>query len=140
MKIENIMTTKVATLQMDDSLATAKEIFENTRFHHLPVLEEGELRGIISDRDLWRNLSPFLHTASERSQDIHTLKKKIHQIMTRKVVTATRETHLKDAVQILMRNHISCVPVVSPDGKLEGIVTLRDLLKALVKQITQSSS
>ena len=138
MKLENIMTTRVATLEMDDSLATAKEIFENTKFHHLPVLEGGALRGIISDRDLWRNLSPFLHTASERSQDIHTLKKRVHQIMTREVITATRETNLTDAVQSLMTNHISCLPVVSTDGKLEGIVTLRDLLKALVKQMMNS--
>ncbi|MGL4889516.1 MAG: CBS domain-containing protein, partial [Aeromonas veronii] len=54
MHIRDIMTTRVATVSMDDRLSVIKDIFEQAHFRHLLVLEEGELVGVISDRDLFR--------------------------------------------------------------------------------------
>ncbi len=133
MKLEDIMTTRVVTLEMDDTLEVVKEIFENTRFHHLPITEDGKLRGIISDRDFARHISPFISTLSERTQDVNTLKKKVHQIMSRDIITASKETTIPEAAQILLKTNVSCLPVVSDEGTLEGIVTMRDLLRALLK-------
>ncbi len=53
MHIRDIMTTRVATVSMDDRLSVIKDIFEQAHFRHLLVLEEGELVGVISDRDLF---------------------------------------------------------------------------------------
>ncbi|HDM74906.1 MAG TPA: CBS domain-containing protein [Deltaproteobacteria bacterium] len=138
MKLEEIMTTRVVTLEMDDTLEVIKEIFENTRFHHLLVLENGKLRGIVSDRDFARHISPFISTLSERTQDVNTLKKKVHQIMSRNLITASKETSIKDATQILLKTNVSCLPITSEDGTLEGIVTMRDLLRALLKNHLQT--
>ncbi len=138
MKLEEIMTTRVVTLEMDDTLEMVKEIFENTRFHHLPIVKDGKIRGIISDRDFARHISPFIYTLSERTQDVNTLKKKVHQIMSRDLITATKDTTIEDATQILLNTNVSCLPITSDDGILEGIVTMRDLLRALLKSHLQT--
>jgi acetoin utilization protein AcuB len=58
MSIKNVMTGKVVTVKMDDPLSAVKEIFEAQRFHHVLVVENGKLFGVVSDRDLLKALSP----------------------------------------------------------------------------------
>ncbi|MBU4055943.1 MAG: CBS domain-containing protein, partial [Proteobacteria bacterium] len=64
MKIESLMTTKVATVGMDETLQALNDIFLKANFHHLLVVENHALRGVISDRDVLRMTSPFLNTPS----------------------------------------------------------------------------
>ena len=133
MNISSIMTKIVVTVELDDSLQTINEIFSHSRFHHLLVVENNELRGVISDRDVLKASSPFLNTLAERSRDIETLSKRAHQIMSREPITVTKEHSLGEAVALLLKQKVSCLPVVSPEGKIEGIVTWKDLIKAYVR-------
>ena len=87
MKVQEIMTATVVTVEMDDSLKVVKEIFDNVDFHHLLVIDEGALFGVISDRDLLHVLSPKVGTVAETSADAADLNKRAHQIMSRKPVT-----------------------------------------------------
>ncbi len=93
MHIRDIMTTRVATVSMDDRLSVIKDIFEQAHFRHLLVLEEGELVGVISDRDLFRAISPYLDSEAEMSRDTETLTKRAHQIMSRQPVTIAPPSH-----------------------------------------------
>lgn len=136
MKLDSIMTKAVVIVDMDDTLARLWEIFHRERFHHLLVVEEGELRGVISDRDLLKSSSPFVNTLAEQKRDLDILKKRAHQIMSRKPITIRKEASLEEAVQLLLRERISCLPVVSADGGIEGIITWRDLLRAYAQQAT----
>jgi len=131
MRIEEIMNKGIVTVGMDDSLKTVKEIFDNLRFHHLLVVESGELVGVISDRDLLKALSPNIGTAAETVRDSATLKKKVHQIMTRKPVTLGPNAGIHEAVDIFNNYNISCIPVIDFDNKPVGIMSWRDILKAL---------
>ena len=124
------MTRRVVTVDMDDTLAILLEIFHHVRFHHLLVVEDNKLRGIISDRDLLKASSPFVNTPAEQKRDLMILKKRAHQIMTRKPITITKEASCEDAARLMLRENISCLPVVSSAGRIEGIVTWRDLLRA----------
>ncbi len=54
MKIKDIMSVRVVCVEFDDTLATVKHIFDNLKFHHLLVVEDGKLYGIVSDRDLFK--------------------------------------------------------------------------------------
>ena len=130
MKIRSIMTTKVVTVSMDDPLKVIIEIFSHARFHHLLVVERDRLRGVISDRDVLKTTSPFLHTISERPRDLAILNKRAHQIMTREPVTITVDTTLEEAINLLLHENVSCLPVLSEDGRIEGIVTWKDLIRA----------
>jgi acetoin utilization protein AcuB len=136
MKLDSIMTRRVVTVGMDDTLATLWVIFDNVRFHHLLVIEGGELRGIISDRDLLRASSPFVNTLAEQKRDLIILKKRAHQIMTRKPITIGKEASSEDAARLMLRENISCLPVVSSGGQIEGILTWKDLLDAYADQAT----
>lgn len=133
------MTKKVVTINMDTTLKTICKIFEDKKFHHLFVIENDKLCGVISDRDLFRALSPFLKTAAEQNRDLATLTKHAHQIMSRKPITIKTEASSKDAVQLMLQKNISCLPVLSSDGKIEGVVTWKDLLVAYSKQIDDNS-
>ena len=132
MKLEDIMTTEVVTVGMDDRLETVQELFDQFKFHHLLVVEDNALMGIISDRDLLKAVSPFVATGAERMQDLITLDKRVHLIMTRKPITAEKETTVKEAARQLVENSISCLPILSPEKEVIGIVTLKDILKMLV--------
>ena len=136
MIIADIMTINPVTVNMDTELLTIKEIFDHVYFHHLLVENESDntIAGVISDRDLLSALSPYIHTISETLRDKETLKKRAHQIMSRQIDTVTPATDCNVAVQKMLDADISCLPVVSDDRVILGIVTWKDFLKNYLKQ------
>ena len=131
MLVKSIMSTRVVTVEMDDSLASVKHIFDHVSFHHLLVVEEGALFGVISDRDLLRAVSPNVETESETLRDRATLNKRVHQILTRKPITLFANAGIYDAIEIFNKHNISCIPIVDKENKPVGIISWRDILKAI---------
>tara|TARA_B110000091_G_scaffold193489_1_gene218579 strand:+ start:1323 stop:1736 length:414 start_codon:yes stop_codon:yes gene_type:complete len=125
------MTKSVVTVEMDDSLAVVKNIFDNTSFHHLLVIEHFAVVGIISDRDLLKALSPNIGTAAESVRDAATLNKKVHQIMSRNVISLLPSTPIYQVISTFIQHNISCIPIIDIDGKLVGILTWRDIFRVL---------
>ena len=132
MLIKDIMTTRVATVSMDDRLTVIKDIFEQARFRHLLVLEEDQLVGVISDRDLFRAISPYLDSEAEMSRDTETLNRRAHQIMSRQPVTIASHLPVRDGVKIMLEKNVSCLPVLE-NGALVGIISWKDLLRAALE-------
>lgn len=128
MGIAAIMSKRVVSVHLDDSLHTIQELFGATGFHHLLVVENKKLKGIISDRDLLKAISPFLDTIGERSKDRATLDKKAHQIMTREVVTLPHYATIVDAINLFCIHSVSCLPVVDAQLHPIGIVSWRDVM------------
>jgi acetoin utilization protein AcuB len=119
---------------MDHTLAQVRDLFTAYRFHHLIVTEAGRVVGVLSDRDLLKHLSPFVDGANERAQDRWSLNKKVHQIMTRRLVSCTPETPLAEAGALMRDHRVHCLPIVDDRGHLKGILTMRDMLEwALVR-------
>lgn len=135
MSIERLMSRFPVTVRMDDSLEHVKNIFERERFHHLLVVEDNTLVGVLSDRDLFKALSPRLETASETSKDKACLHRRVHQIMTRELLTLTPEADLTDAIHLLTKHPVSCIPVVNEHNKPLGILTWRDILRIIEQYI-----
>jgi acetoin utilization protein AcuB len=132
MTLGKIMTARIVTVEMDDRLEVVKEIFDTMGFHHLLVVDEHKkLSGVLSDRDLLRALSPYVGSATETARDLATLNKRVHQIMTRRPITLRQESGIAEAVELLLKNRISCLPIVDEDFKPVGIVSWRDLLRTL---------
>ena len=129
MKLGDIMTKSVVTVHLDDTLQRIRDIFGESEFHHLVVTDEGKVVGVISDRDLLKQLSPFAgHLLMERQQDLNIFKRRAHQIMRRRPVVAREHMPLAEASDLLMRKGVTCLPIVSRDWRVRGIVTWRDLL------------
>ncbi len=139
MNVETIMTRHVVTVRMDEELHVIRELFDRYRFHHVVVVDKCRVVGVISDRDLLRNVSPFIGKASERTMDTASLHRKAHQVMTRGLVSVTPETKIGDAALLLLNNKISCLPVLDANGACVGIVTMRDLLRWSLKQMADQT-
>jgi len=135
--VGSIMSKRVVSITMDDTLAKARELFLEFHFHHLLVLESGRVVGVISDRDLLKALSPFIGSLSELDRDRATLHKRAHQVMSRNPITVEAGETVETAAQRLLENRVSCLPVVTQDGKVNGIISWRDLLKVYLPPPSQ---
>ena len=136
-QVGKVMRRRWAQLEMDDDLWKVRELFQGLRTHHMLVIENEELVGVISDRDLLRAISPYLGSISEQTRDRATLDKRAHHIMTRDVCTITASRTLREAVRLFLERDISCLPVIVPGSmKVEGMLTRKDVLRWLVSDET----
>lgn len=119
---------------MDDTLGQIQKIFEKYKIHHLLVVEDEEIIGFISDRDVLKEISPHVDTLSEDSYARQTLKKKAPQIMTRNPITVEPDILVEDAASIMLEKNISCLPVVSSSGNIEGILSWKDILTLFIER------
>ena len=133
MAISKIMKSQVVAVDMDHTIRRVNELFASNEFHHLLVLEDNKLVGIISDRDLFKSLSPRIGTPAETLQDTALLNKKAHQIMTRNPIVINQKAAVQDAIEIFNQNKISCIPVVNDEHIPVGILSWRDIMRLLVK-------
>ncbi|WP_318013720.1 CBS domain-containing protein [Roseateles oligotrophus] len=129
MQIQHIMSTRVVTVELDDRLEVIKKIFDASKFHHVLVVEESRLFGVVSDRDLFKALSPYIDSTTETARDVATLNKRVHQVMSRKPITLRPEAPISEAIELFLDHQISCLPVVDKDFKPVGILSWRDILK-----------
>lgn len=127
--VSAIMSKKIVTIAPDDSLQVVRRLFDEHSFHHLIVAEGGKAMGVISHRDLLKNLSPFVGTLSEKSRDTWTLDKRVHQVMSRSIVWADKDTPITEAALLMAANRISCLPILDQKGRPVGIVTTFDVLR-----------
>ena len=125
------MTKKIFVVSPDDYLSEAMAIMRDQRVRHLPVLKNGKLKGIISDRDI-KEYSPSKATALD-VYELHYLlaKTKIKEIMKTRVVSTTPDTPIEEAAMLMMDENIGCLPVVD-GGNVVGIISDKDIFRALV--------
>jgi acetoin utilization protein AcuB len=130
------MSRRVITVKLDTSLCRVKRIFDDIKFHHLLVIGDEMLFGVISDRDLLKNISPYIGTEAETDRDRQTLRKTAHQIMTRKPVVLTRDDGIYDAVDVFTEYNISCIPIVDnvTNMKPVGLISWRDIMNAIAQK------
>lgn len=137
MSVAAIMSRPVVTVSMDDTLEQVRDLFDEERFHHAIVVEEDKVVGVVSDRDLLRNISPFAGRFAERAQDAQSLQRKVHQVMTRRLVWIHPDAPISQAAETMLLQRVSCLPVLDPNGACIGIVTLRDILRWTVRAADQ---
>jgi acetoin utilization protein AcuB len=127
--VKDVMTHVPIAVAADARVRDIRAKLERYGFHHLLVVENGKLVGVLSDRDVIRATSTFLGSDAERPQDAQTLERRAHQIMTRKPLTACASDEVRDAAARMLEAGVSCLPVVDADGAPVGIVTLRDVVR-----------
>lgn len=140
MSVNAIMSMRVVSVKMDDSLHTLRELFDATGFHHLLVVEGKRLVGVISDRDLLKALSPFLDTLSERAKDRATLERRAHQIMSRDIISVKEHSSIVAAISLFNANPVSCLPVLNDKGHPVGIISWRDIMRYMERKVTQKQN
>jgi acetoin utilization protein AcuB len=132
MLARELMTKNPATIEPDSKLREAVEMLNTLDVRHLPVTnEDGELVGILSDRDL-RALEVPLFVGDEYmgSRVKAALEASVSSIMNGDVVAVDEETSEEDIVECLLNHKIGAVPVTDAYGVLVGIVSYVDVLRA----------
>ena len=119
------------TVGPDDSVAAAKKKLEAEGIHHLPVVVDGVLVGILSSSDLFK-----LNILKERPDALAAIR--VHQIMESDPITLDVFADLIDVATKLAEGGFHALPVVESDNVLVGIVTSVDLINHLIMQIPRS--
>lgn len=131
MLVEDIMNRDVVTVAPTDSIRLALLKVHQYRIRHIPVVEQGKLVGIISDRDV-RDACPSIISAPHDDDD-QVMNTAISTIMRKDVITAHPLDFVEEAALALYDNRIGCLPVVKDDDELVGILTETDILHTLVE-------
>lgn len=119
MLVRHRMTANPATISPQDTLATAKEKMTNGKFRRLPVIQDGTLVGILTDRDILRFIG-----SEERTR--------VDGAMTETPLTISPTTPIEEAVRLMRLHQVSGLPVME-SGKVVGIITTSDILQAFVE-------
>jgi CBS domain-containing protein len=130
MTVDDLMEREVVTLDVTDTLSLAEDIMRLGRIRHLPVLKDGALMGILSQRDLFRAaVSSVLHL--QRTSEREWLARiEIRAVMTSPPITVRPGTPIREAVETMLAKQIGCLPVI--DGRrLVGLVSESDCLRHL---------
>jgi acetoin utilization protein AcuB len=137
MRIEAWMKRPVITAKPHDSARHAREVMEKHRINQLPVVVDGRLVGIVTDRDL-RDAYPSIFESTEsvtprkRRAGADPATIPVEDVMTSTVLTLAPAAFVADAARLMRRERIGAIPVVE-GGRLAGILTRSDVLDAFVE-------
>ena len=130
--VRDVMAQNPLTLDRNETLDLAESIMNLGRIRHMPVVDDGRVIGILSQRDLFRSalLTALGFGRKTTTALIKTIK--IKEVMTEDVITIAPETTIKDAARTMIDKKIGCLPVVENE-KLIGLLTETDMLRYVVE-------
>lgn len=128
------MSKPVIFISPDLPINEALNLMKRERIRRTPVIQDGRLVGIVSDKDLL-NASPSPATSLSVWEMNYLLSKiTVKDVMTRKVLTVSEDTPIEEAARIMADNKIGGMPVLK-DDKVTGIITETDLFKILLEMM-----
>lgn len=134
MFVSRSMTRKVITVDPDKSVFEAQDLMATNHIRHLPVVGPNQqLIGIVTDRDI-RSALPYNFIkdscSPEQREEICALT--VKDIMTTDPITVSPTYTIQDALLMIQNSRVGALPVVEEDGRLSGILSVRDLLRAFI--------
>ena len=129
MIVGEIMTKEPFAVKVTSSIRSVMRMLAEADVRHLPVVEDGNLVGIVSDRDLRELAGVELFENPEAAKE--ALARPVSSIMSSNVISVHPEDEAAEAIDMMIEHRIGAVPVVEPDtGRLVGIVSYVDALRA----------
>ena len=114
--VKHVMSTKIFSVEKNDSLKLVLNIMKWKNIHHMPVIDKNlKLVGLLSWKDVENNLN---------NENLNSIS--IDEIMRKKVITTNEWMSLEEAKSIMEKHNINCLPVIKND-KLIGILTSKDI-------------
>ena len=132
MSAQDLMTPNPVTVTPDVSLAGVWDLMRDRGIRHVPVVDEGALVGMLSDRDLAHFDMARLLTLEGADALRRELSTPVVKVMSPDVISVEPEAELGEVVDLLIEHRVGAVPVVRPEtGELIGIVSYIDVLRVL---------
>lgn len=133
MRVKERMTPHPVVATVDMPVTEAMQIIEENSFRRMPVLDaQGELVGIITDRDLQKAFPSSATSLSKHEINYILMKTKVGDVMSKKKLITIEDDELLEEAAILMRDHkIGAIPVTR-GGKLVGIITETNIFDAFI--------
>ncbi len=131
MQIKNWITKEVVTVAPKTSVKEAFFLMKSMGIRHLPVVRDGILRGIVTDRDLRR---PKLSDVFKSWDELYRINDEIdvEDVMITPALTIGANATIQEAAQKIVEHRIGALPVVDEEERLVGIITESDILRAFV--------
>lgn len=132
MYVRYYMTASPITVNPEMRIDEAKALLERHHFRHLPVVDgEGRLLGMVTDRDIRSAFPSTMLTAEEHQQILHRVQQiPVGDIMSANNMVLTTTSTLDDALLLFERKSVGALPVLDEGGRVAGIMSFNDLLKA----------
>ena len=132
MFVQQRMTRNPITITSTATIADASELMRANKFRRLPVIDDGKLVGLVTDRDL-REVAPSPATTLSIFELNYLLAKmQIKDIMQKKVITIHPEATVEEAALLLYHHRIGGLVVVDANGAVTGVITETDIFKCFV--------
>ena len=132
MQVGERMSHPIISIAPDMPVHDALDMFKREHIRRAPVVKEGKLVGIVSDKDLL-NASPSPASSLSVWEMNYLLSKiTVSEVMTKKVLTVSEDTPIEEAARIMADNKVGGVPVMR-DGHVVGIITETDLFKIFLE-------
>lgn len=129
--VSNIMTKELVTLSPTASIAEAAKIFREKKVHHIPIIVNSELVGIVSKSDYLFFRRGFLdNSEDEKIEEIRMNNYQVSYIMTKGIAKLEPSSRISVALEIFKENIFHAIPVVE-HSKLVGIITTYDIINQL---------
>lgn len=134
MSVAKIMSTKLISVTPDTTVGDMYNLINRNTIQHLLVMENNHLLGIITDKCILKNLSPFINTQVEDKKDRYTLNRKARQIMSVDAVKLPVSVSVRDVARAMIDHNFSLITIVSDDDTREvlGVISWKDVLRFLV--------
>lgn len=140
-RAKDMMSDEVITVKKDDSLAEVAELMIKKRISGFPVLENGEIIGIITSNDLFLVMDMIKTGELLQNDDTDSSQPSVNFAMSTDIVTVNPETNLGEIISLMKYRNIHTLPVMS-QNKLVGVIGRRDIFKSfydvirdLIKQL-----
>ncbi|MCP4349609.1 MAG: CBS domain-containing protein [Desulfobacterales bacterium] len=129
LQVKDIMTNDVFALHAEQTLAMVRSLMDSKHIRHVPIVDtDNGFIGLLTQRDLLACTVSMLADIGKEEQDSLDSSISIGNVMRTEVATVNPDTDLREAINVLLENKYSCLPVLSND-KLVGIITEADFLK-----------
>lgn len=133
MKVKHYMTKNVVTVSPDVKVTDAVDLMETNDFHRLPVVSDGKFVGLITEEIIASNSPSQVSSLSIYEMNYIFDKMLVKDLMRKEVTTINEEILVEEAALLMSEKDITVLPVLNTQNEVIGIITHKDIFKALIE-------
>ncbi|BAW31928.1 MAG TPA: CBS domain-containing protein [Methanothermobacter sp.] len=132
-KVEDVMSSELITIEPTERMIHARRLMIDADIGRLPVIEDGELIGIITSKDIARSMIAFRKVVPDKYKRSRIRNLLVEDLMTQNVKTVNPEDNISNTASKMIETGYGGFPVLDDEGALVGIITKSDILDLIVE-------